>query len=172
MAPEPLALCALYLQPTAKSEIVWDSANQGEERGGKGELWFLLEFCDKGCLQVGLGPPGSLMLCTAYICSLRSVSWHAACTADAPVHLEEQLACCEASKHLPDNQCRCAPYQCFWLKPCKLHPAFALCSSALPLQPSTQPLHCRASPSAAPAPLSELHALPSPVPAEYSCIAL
>eukprot|EP00891_Asterochloris_glomerata_P004428 jgi/Astpho2/4428/Aster-00044 len=37
--------------PSAKKEIVWDSANQGEERGGKGELWFLLEFCDKGCLQ-------------------------------------------------------------------------------------------------------------------------
>ena len=39
---------------------MWDSANQGEERGGKGELWFLLEFCDKGCLQVGLGTRGKL----------------------------------------------------------------------------------------------------------------
>lgn len=50
-----LMCCVSYLQPSAKKEIVWDSANQGEERGGKGELWFLLEFCDKGCLQVWLG---------------------------------------------------------------------------------------------------------------------
>ena len=66
---------------------MWDSANQGEERASKGELWFLLEFCDKGCLQVGAGLTRSLMLCTAYACSLRSVSRHAGCNSRRSMHL-------------------------------------------------------------------------------------